>query len=57
MASPQLSCYAAGMEIQQDQMVVVLKGSLTDLKRALESLESEHIDAQIVRPPGCKTNS
>ena len=45
------------MQIQDEQMVVVLKGSLTDLKRARESLEDTGISAQIVRPPGCKTSS
>ena len=45
------------MQIQQEQIVVVLKGSLTDLKRARESLEKRGIDAEIVRPPGCKTSS
>jgi len=45
------------MQIQDEQLVVVLKGSLTDLKRARESLEDTGIPAEIVRPPGCKTNS
>lgn len=38
-------------------MVVLLKGSLTDLKRARASLEDANIVADIVRPPGCSTNS
>jgi hypothetical protein len=45
------------MQIQEQQMVVLLKGSLTDLKRARESLEDTGVSAEIVRPPGCKTNS
>ena len=57
LARPGLPCYAAAMQLQQEQMVVVLKGSLPDLKRARETLEETGIDAEIVRPPGCKTNS
>ncbi len=45
------------MQIDEQQMVVVLKGSLTDLKRARESLEDTGISAEIIRPPGCKTSS
>ncbi len=42
---------------QQQQVVILLKGSLADLKRARESLESGGVGAEILRPPGCNTNS
>ncbi len=45
------------MQIQEQQMVVLLKGSLTDMKRARQSLDDSGISAEIVRPPGCTTNS
>jgi len=57
LASKLGTCYAAIMQIQEQQMVVLLKGSLTDLKRARESLDDTGISAEIVRPPGCTTNS
>jgi len=50
-------CYRVSMQIQEQQMVVLLKGSLTDMKRARESLDGSGISAEIVRPPGCSTSS
>jgi hypothetical protein len=42
-----------GMAIDLTPQVVILQGSLPDLKQARDVLGSHGIEAAVVRPPGC----